>query len=72
MKVKPKVKPTFVIAKSPKKPYTCSVCGKAFAWGKDSWQYGKPEYLTKQQERDNLKVFCSTDCRNEFDSKKAP
>lgn len=65
--MKIKVNPTFVIAKSTKKPYTCSICGNAFAWGKDSWQYGKPEYKTKDEERENRKVFCSKKCRNEFE-----
>jgi endogenous inhibitor of DNA gyrase (YacG/DUF329 family) len=62
--MKPKVKPTVI--KSPSKPYTCSNCNKAFAWGKDSWWYGKQEYETKQKEREQRKFFCSTKCKEEF------
>lgn len=68
--MKQKVKPTFDIVKSPKKPYTCYVCGNAFAWGKDSWQYGKPEYETKAKEKEDRKLFCSKKCRNEFERQK--
>ena len=49
-----------------KKPYVCDECGKCFAWDKNSWRWGKMEYKTIQEQRDEERVFCSTKCKNNF------
>ena len=35
-------------------------------WDKNSWRWGKMEYKTIQEQRDEERVFCSTKCKNNF------
>lgn len=55
-----------VFKKDPSKKYTCDNCDKQFNWNKNSIRYGKQEYKTVKEQRQDEKIFCSNKCNKEY------